>query len=439
MLEETKEKKYGGVVSTHEKNGGYAWLQAIMCLVAAITIVIVSRKTTPTMAALLAEFSQDTVWGGSLSSLFGIFTAIAVIPIGGIMTRYSARLIGAIGLIICGIGGCMGALAGDAGMFYASRAIEGFGYALEFAVGGTIIARWFDSEHSSIPMSVYKMYVGVGSIVILNVAPPLMGGGNGTAWQPVWWFTGILCLVVGVLFFLIVKDWPCSYKEDIAAAEAKAEKLGSKKVTFLDAIKVPILWVFAIAMMLYAIGMQGTMPFSNMIFTQLAGVDNQTASLMSTLINVGQMASPIIGGALYTIVVKKAPQYRGVVMIIGVVATYLVMLNFLNNTHDPMSAWINTTIFGFLSCLWTGTLMVLAAEHAGSPALAPVGIALVSLGQQMGGIVGPVLIGWFNAAFGRFTAATPLLLTLGAVCLIAVIIIFVVDKKYVEKKAALDE
>lgn len=101
---------------------------------------------------------------------------------------------------------------------------------------------------------------------------------------------------------------------------------------------------------------------------------------------------------------------------------FICEFSFLAFTNGPGSAWVTSAMMGFLVTLWAPALYMIAADHSLSPELASVGITVFLFGQQVGGIVGPYIMGWFNAAFGTFVAAKWLILGIGIVGTIAAVV-----------------
>lgn len=434
MSEKSEERKAEGLaigeqVSNKPQNGATAWVVAILMLLATVVIYMASKKLNPCMVSVLEFFNMDTTWGGGLGSVYSICSAILLLPLGVLATKVSPKWIAVIGLLILGGGSILGAVLTDPGVFYVARVIEGVGYCALSAIGGVLITRWFDEPHRGIPMGIFTCNVGLGQVVILNAAPAIM---NSFGWQGVWIFVGIVALAVMVLVALFVKDWPKG--GEIAAlemAEANAKK-NEKKAKFTDTFKVPVLWLMALMFACFGVGMQGTMMFSNMILTQVAGVTNETASLMSSVMAIGQMIGPIIGGAIISRISVKHKDKRGLVVALMFVMAFVCEFSFLAFTNSEPSAWVTSFMMGFLVTWWAPTLYIIAADHSLSPELASVGITIFLFGQQVGGIVGPYIMGWFNAAFGTFVAAKWLILGIAIVGCLAAFIMAALDKKFVD-------
>lgn len=423
----------GESVSTKPKNGVNAWVVAILMLLATVVIYMASKKLNPCMASLVEYFGMDTAWGGGLGSIYSICSAILLLPLGVLATKFSPKWIAVIGLIILGGGSIMGAFLDNPGVFYVTRVIEGVGYCALSAIGGVLITRWFDEAHRGIPMGIFTCNVGLGQVVILNAAPPIM---HSFGWQGVWIFVGVVALVIMLLVAFLVKDWPRGGEtEALKEAEENAKK-NEKKAKFTDTFKVPVLWLMALMFACFGVGMQGTMMFSNMILTQVAGVTNETASLMSSVMAIGQMVGPIIGGAIISRVCVKSKDKRGLVVALMFVMAFICEFSFLAFTNNEPSAWVTSAMMGFLVTWWAPTLYIIAADHSLSPELASVGITIFLFGQQVGGIVGPYIMGWFNAAFGTFVAAKWLILAIAIVGCIAAFAMAILDKRFVDRQSA---
>ena len=402
-----------------------------------VAVVMCSKKLNPCMTALIEGLGVDTVYTGSLGSVFGIVSAILILPLGALQAKFSAKWLAVISLALLALGSLLGAVTSDPGMFMAWRVVEGVGYTGIYAIGGALITRWFDDEHSGVPMGLFTMNTGIAQTVIFNAAPPIMAGAG---WQGVWIFTGVVAIVAVVGFIFLVKDWPRGGEEAAAAAAAKRAAEGENKASIMDAFKVPIFWLMCVMFFCFGVGMQGTMMFSNMIFTQEAGVDNATASLMSSLMATGQMITPLLGGFVISYISKKHKELRGWLCAIFFMMAFVSEFCLLAFTHDVTSAWVTSALMGFCVTWWPPILYLIAADHAPSPALAALGMTMFLFGQFAAGIVGPFIMGWFNATFGTFTMAKWLTLAIAIVGAIASFACAKIDsrlcKKQMEEKLA---
>ena len=428
-MTDSKDLAFGESISKYHKNSAYAWVVMFVCLIAAMAFVMISKALTPTMEEMCAFFGQDTVWGGSMSSLFGMITAIIIMPVGAFVTKLSAKWFAIVGLALIAIGSWLGGTVSTAEAFFACRVVQGFGYGIMQAVGMTIVSRWFDEEHRGLPLGIYSAYVGIGGFLINAVATPLMDNWN---WQALYIFIAIWSIAAIVLMLIFVKDWPAEGKQI-------DEKKPVEKAKFTDTLKVPSIWLMAAVFLFMGVGQQGIGIFMKMILMDLGQLSGPSANAINSAISIAVILCTIIGGAIYSFVTNKAKKQRGLVLFIMVIiggSTLFSLLSFVNNT---VTCWIFALYFGIACTLYLPGMYTLSAEHAGTPALASMGLTIFMFGQFLGGMIGPILFGWVNASLGGFAAARWVVLVL---CLLAVVCAFGVwmrDRKLVEAQESQEE
>lgn len=417
----------GESVAKQGQNGAYAWLVMFVCLAASMAFVMVSKALTPTMAEMCAYFGQDTVWGGSMSSLFGMITAIIILPVGATLTKVSAKWVAVLGLALIAVGSFLGGTVQTAGFFFGARVVQGFGYGILQAVGMTLVSRWFDEAHRGVPMGIYSAQVGLGGFLINAVATPLMSAWN---WQALYIFIGIWAAVSIVLMVIIVRDWPAEGKL------VEVKKDGEKKASFMDALKVPSIWLMAGVFLAMGIGQQGVGIFMKMILMDLGQLDGAGANAINSAISLGVIACTMIGGALYTAVTNKAKKQRGLMLFVLTIVGASTLFCLLTFVHDTATCWIFAMYFALFCTLYLPGMYTLSAEHAGSPAMASMGLTIFMFGQFLGGMLGPVLFGYVNANMGGFAAANWVILGLGIIAAVCAFGVWMMDRKLVAKQEA---
>lgn len=417
----------GESVSNSPKNGVRAWIIAILVILAAIAVVMSSKKLNPAMEAMLAFFGQDTTYGGTLGSVYSFVAVCLLIPMGALIAKFSTKWLAVASLGILAVGTFLGAATESSEMFLVFRIIEGIGYTGIYAIGGVFITRWFDEEHRGVPMGIYTCNVGLAQVIVLNTSTFIIPA---YGWQGLWIFIGIITLIVIAGFIFIVKDWPRGGEVEALKEAEEREKKNQEKAKITDTFKAPVLWVLCGMFFCFGLGMQGTMMFSNMILTQTAGVDAATANLMSTVMSVGQMITPIVGGFIISKVCVNHKDKRGLVTSAFFLLAFIAEFCFFALSVNPTLAWVTSVLMGCTS-FFAPALYMIASDHAPSPALVGLSFTIFLFGQFVAGIIGPYIIGWFNTTFGSFMAAKWLILALGIVGTFLAVYLTTADRKFV--------
>lgn len=416
----------GESISKYHINSGYAWWVTICVIFASLAYVMISRAVSPGMEAIITYFGMDTVWGGSLSSIMGMISAIVVLPLGAIATRFSVKWMAVIALALITAGAFAAAAVTDATLFYAARVVQGFGYGAMSVVGATVVTRWFDESHRGLPMGIYGANVGLGGFVINFTATPLMNWGG---WQALFTFVGVWAAIGLVLYLVFVQDWPAEGK----VAEAKKEGTG-KKAKFTDTFKKPAIWILAAIFFLMGCGQQGMGVFIPMIITQTSGATAEQANLMNSAISICTILCTMIAGAIYGAVTTKAKGKRGLLVLVLVIVGALTQITLILFPSDYITSWIACVFFGLCGTMWMPGCYILAAEHSGPPELASMGLTIFMFGQYLGGAVGPIMIGYFNANMGGFQAVGGLVAVMVVIACVLAFVLMRMDSKLLKNE-----
>ncbi len=419
---------FGESVSKQHINSAYAWWVAICVIFASLAYVMVSRAVSPGMETIIAYFGMDTVWGGSLSSIMGMISAIVVLPLGALATRFSVKWMAVIGLALITLGAFGASAVTDAVLFYVMRVVQGFGYGVMSVVGATIVTRWFDEAHRGLPMGIYGANVGLGGFVINFTATPLLNLGG---WQALFVFVGIWAAIGLLLYLVFVQDWPAEGKVVDAKSSEPAEK-----AKFTDTLKRPAIWILAAIFLLMGTGQQGMGVFIPMIMTQISGATAEQANLMNSAISICTVLCTMIAGGIYGVVTTKAKNKRGLLVFVLVIVGAATQLTLILLPSDYLTSWFACVFFGLCGTMWMPGCYILAAEHSGPPALASMGLTIFMFGQYIGGSVGPVVIGWFNENMGGFQAVGGFVAVLVIIACVCAFVLMRMDVKLLRQREA---
>ena len=162
----------------------------------------------PLMSAIRDTFQLSKAEVAGLLSLNVAFTIPARILVGILVDKLGPRLMYAVLLVVSGVL-CIGfALATSYEMLAISRFLLGF-VGAGFVVGIRIIAEWFPAKETGYAQGIYAGLGNFGSAVAAVTLPTLAamyGGPNGWRWAVA--TTGIIAIVYGILYYVVVRDTP---------------------------------------------------------------------------------------------------------------------------------------------------------------------------------------------------------------------------------------
>ncbi|HUJ69018.1 MAG TPA: MFS transporter [Syntrophorhabdales bacterium] len=178
------------------------WLILIIVLLSGIAATLNQFKVPPVMPLLMEAFSQSAGRAGLLMSIFALTGLLLAIPSGFILQKLGYRACGLTALAFLAIGAGCGTFSRGIGTMLSSRFIEGIGLGLIAVTGPEIIALWFAPEKRGRAMGIWSVWVPLGSMTMLILAPLLAVRWG---WRAVWQFAWSYTIVVGLLFYFLVK------------------------------------------------------------------------------------------------------------------------------------------------------------------------------------------------------------------------------------------
>ena len=178
------------------------WLILLVVLATTVAVPLNQFKVPPVLPLLMDAFSLSAARAGLLMSVFVVTGVVLAIPAGFIYQKLGYRLTGFVALVSIIIGSAMGALSENAGTMIFSRLIEGTGMILMNVTAPAIISLWFVSAMRGKAMGIWAIWFPLGQMVMFFVAPSIASIGG---WRSLWWCGCFYAVVVGFLFYFLVK------------------------------------------------------------------------------------------------------------------------------------------------------------------------------------------------------------------------------------------
>jgi len=239
--------------------------------------LVVFAMSTACMPVLFSDIAEElglsivqvgTVWGAS--SVAGIFSILAA---GSLADRFGARRILTVGCLLAGVFGASRGLSDS----FTTLAVTSllFGLASE-AVPVVVIknaSQWFHERRLGTAQGIITACVGggmmLGALLSATVLSPLLGG-----WKNVMFFYGGISLLLGIIWFLTVRE---------PARSASSTAIQAPRHSLRHVARSGSIWLIAIGMMGFAgcnKGLMGYLPLylRNSGWTA-AGADGTLAAL----------------------------------------------------------------------------------------------------------------------------------------------------------------
>ena len=161
--------------------------------------ILPSMKTSLNMSGAVA---------GSLNSWNQVGDTIMVLVAGIIASRFGARIVVGIGLVITAGGMLLTGMANELATIFAGRLITGVGNAMVLAPSIALMAAWFPQRRLGTASGLVPAGSSFALIMVGPTVPRIIAAGGDDGWRWAWYFFAAVTLVIAVLAFTIQRDRP---------------------------------------------------------------------------------------------------------------------------------------------------------------------------------------------------------------------------------------
>ncbi|MFM1988156.1 MAG: hypothetical protein RJA99_1113 [Pseudomonadota bacterium] len=361
---------------------GPGWRATLAAILAAAIVVSLNvGKLPPALPALRAEFGLDLVAASLLVSFFQLAGMLLGLFGGMLADRFGPRRVMRTGLIVAAAGSGLGALAPDAAVLLASRAVESAGFILAVLPGPALLARSVPPARLRAVMGAWSAYMPSGMAAGLVLTPLVL---ETLGWRVAWWAIAAACAAMAVLLGrMVVPD----------AAQGGATHGALSLVR--DTLRSPRPWVLALAFGCYAAQWMGVFGFLPTLYTEAA----VPLALAGTLTAAG-VAINVVGNLASGVLLQ-----RGVPRQVPVVVAALSMIAgaWLCFAAEGAPFWLRyagVLLFSGAGGLIPGTLFASTAAYAPHPRAVGTTTGLMQQGSTLGQFLSPPLIAAVHAASG---------------------------------------
>ncbi|MCB2180314.1 MFS transporter [bacterium] len=365
---------------------GYAWVILIVVFLASVAAPLNQFKVAPVMPVLMEAFGLDLSNAGYLMSVFAITGFVLALPAGIIIQKLGLKVAGLIATGCLVLGSVIGAISTTAGLMMFSRVIEGVGMGLIAVVAPAAIATWFPPEKQGTPMGIWATWVPVGSVVMYLLAPALTEAVN---WQAVWWFGAGFAALAMILFAFLMRMPEGSGKPEGGP--------GGEPPSMGKALANRNIWLLGLAFACFNLA---TMCIATFYPTYLNTVKEFTmakASFTSSITMIVVIFSAPLAGIL-----SDKIGSRKLLLTIPFIITGAMFFFPFSIDGWMIPAWM--ILSGIVSGAIPTATFAAAPEIMGKPQLAGIGLAVVTLGQNLGMFVGPIIFGMIVESSGWVSA-----------------------------------
>ena len=432
-----------------------AWIPVWAIIVASILITTQYGKVPPSQPSMIETLGISYTMQGLLMTAFSASALVMAMLFGGtLIDRLGARKVVSVALLASVVGNVIALFVTSDAALLATRVLEGAGYGVTMTAGPVIIAAWYEPKKRGIASGVWGANVGLGMLLSTGIANPILAA---TDWAGMWVFS-LVSTVLALLLVVIcvrmpedrgsglttgaggspvadnVSNVPNSANADNTPTMADASNPSSTNPTQADPQKHGLLWgymaPFAIltALMFFLVG-GATDAFNSFTVTYLnVELDRPytEANITSMLASFGMLVGSVVIGVIFARAKDKM-----LVLIVNIALCTVFLFAWFN-----MDASVAVTyVVGFLGGCFLGAapalFFAIPPFVARSPHTVGAAVALVVLGQNLGTLAIPAIVGNVLDTSGYSMAA----IVMGCLSCAALIVAIAFKRKMNEKLA----
>lgn len=358
----------------------------------------------PLLPLIIIYFHISYAIAGSIVSLF--FVGYLSTFVGGFLSdRFGRKRLTVFSIFGFGLATCATSLAGSIGALALIRVVTGAFEGLQYPAGAAWVSETFPHRQRGRALAFWETGYSIGTLLGIVLAT-LIGARFG--WRAAWPVSGVLTIIVGILFALRVKERP--RHETPGHDEAVARALpGTRSARFRDVLKVRNVWVVFVLHGLY-----------NFTFWMAGAWIPEYVIKMHhmTLVSGGMMSALLFGGVSAGLLLSGYVSDRiGRVRAISFLSIIAALALFVFTRVESPVLLFASIAFGGIFGAYIPTAIALVTD-AVDPAIAGTAFGVATFGGEVGAVLGPITGGLLAQKFGFNTAVTVLPVSLLAASII---------------------
>lgn len=372
------------------------WMAVGVVVTAGIVGALQVGKAVIAAPLLQADLHLGLAAIGRLVGVFALLGLIGGLFAGAWTGRMGARRVLRLGLLIVLAGGVLGALSRGYEELLWTRAIEGAGFLLITVAAPSILGSLATPPRRNVVMALWSCFMPAGMALAMLAGPWF------ETWRDLWWACAAMAaLAVGAVF--------------IAAPDTGVRRRQSWRQLAADALETltacaPLL--IAAIFGLYSLMFFALFSFLPVLLMERMGVTHQGAGELSALAIAANILGNLTAGLLLSKGMSRALILAGASLAMGICGLGIFM-----DILPGMPAFLLCIVYAAAGGLIPATLLSAAPLAARTSALVPLVMGLTMQGNNLGQIVGPMIVGsaiqyWNWSAAAVVTASAAVIVAL---------------------------
>ncbi len=378
---------------------------------------LVQGGIPPLVVYLSEDLNLSRAAMGSVLGAWQLFYIGFAMPAGALIDRFGLKVSLTLGISLMAVSGFLRALAVDHFTLFFAVAVFGLGGPFISIGAPKLISAWFDGKDRGTAMGIYLTAPAVGRIVALATANSLLMPLYNSSWRlTLSTYAGIA--VLASLVWWLVAHYSRTSEARSADTEAAPRPSLSVFYQLLRLRIVQIVLAMSLGAFLFNHGLTNWLPE----ILRVGGMTTRQAGFWATI--------PVSIGVIATMVFPRLaiPRWR-MPMLVGALVIMSVSAAMLGTT-----AWltriVGLVLLGVAARAVNPILMLILMEspQIGSSRMGAAGGLYFTAGE-LGGVLGPLLMGVLSDATGGFDAGLAILAVAGGVIAVMAIWLGAVTKR----------
>ena len=384
-----------------------SWVPVWAIIIASVLIATQYGKVPPSQPSMIECLGISYTMQGLLMTAFSAAAVVMALAGGTLIDRFGARRIVSVALAISVIGNVLGLLVtSDAGLL-ASRVLEGTGYGVTMTAGPVIISAWYEPAKRGLASGVWGANVGVGMLICTGAANPILAAGD---WSGMWVFS-LISTVLALALTIICVNMPA--EEDRKDLDELSVAQANEQHGILWGYKAPLAIIAAV--MFFLVG-GATDAFNSFTVTYLnveLGNDYGMANASAMIASVGMLVGAVIVGVVFA-----RAKDKGLVLVVNIALAAVALFAWFNIDATAPVTYAAAFVIGCVLGAAPTVFFAIPPYAARSASSVGAAAALIVLGQNMGTLAIPTVVGMVLDSSGYHTAS----LVMGGLACVALLI-----------------
>lgn len=363
------------------------WPAVAVVVAAGVVAALQVGKGAIALPALRAEFGLGLEAAGWIMSVFALLGVVGGIPVGAAVSRFGDRRLLALGLAALALGSLAGSAAGSFPLLLGTRILEGLGFLLVVVAAPALLQRIVAAPDRDLAFGIWSAFMPAGMAIALLLGAALAG------WRQFWAANAVLAAVFVLLVLVAVRG------RERAQDNPSWREIG-RDAALTATSRGPLLLAGAFG--LYSLLYFTLASFLPVLLMDRMGVAVATAGVLSAVAVGANVLGNLAAGLLLG---------RGAARWLLIAAAVLVMaasgIAIFALPLPPTVVLLLCILFSGVGGLLPATVLGAAGLVAPKPGLAPMTLGLTMQGNNLGQVIGPVVVGGVVDAAGWPAAAVP--------------------------------